>query len=143
MIRPSGGAVSTAAEAAPSLMRAAAVDALARAGVVGSPVLACGGARAAHRVGSAAATARPPCTADVAHAHIAGNDIHYTCARTGRGSRRPSRRLTRRPGFFFQAEDGIRATSVTGVQTCALPICAAKGPAGTNAIRYSRASTTA
>src|SRR5437763_9337958 len=25
--------------------------------------------------------------------------------------------------FFFQAEDGIRATSVTGVQTCALPIC--------------------
>src|SRR5437762_14094820 len=24
--------------------------------------------------------------------------------------------------FFFQAEDGIRATSVTGVQTCALPI---------------------
>ena len=27
--------------------------------------------------------------------------------------------------FFFQAEDGIRDTSVTGVQTCALPICAA------------------
>src|SRR5437764_7840500 len=25
--------------------------------------------------------------------------------------------------FFFQAEDGIRDTSVTGVQTCALPIC--------------------
>src|SRR5437879_8493806 len=25
--------------------------------------------------------------------------------------------------FFFQAEDGIRLTSVTGVQTCALPIC--------------------
>ena len=24
--------------------------------------------------------------------------------------------------FFFQAEDGIRAWSVTGVQTCALPI---------------------
>src|SRR5437762_11634517 len=24
--------------------------------------------------------------------------------------------------FFFQAEDGIRCTSVTGVQTCALPI---------------------
>ena len=23
---------------------------------------------------------------------------------------------------FFQAEDGIRGTSVTGVQTCALPI---------------------
>src|SRR5437879_12679315 len=28
--------------------------------------------------------------------------------------------------FFFQAEDGIRDTSVTGVQTCALPICHAR-----------------
>src|SRR5437762_13972148 len=27
--------------------------------------------------------------------------------------------------FFFQAEDGIRDTSVTGVQTCALPIWSA------------------
>src|SRR5439155_12465919 len=27
-----------------------------------------------------------------------------------------------RPAFFFQAEDGIRAGHVTGVQTCALPI---------------------
>src|SRR5438046_8558594 len=27
--------------------------------------------------------------------------------------------------FFFQAEDGIRDWSVTGVQTCALPICVA------------------
>src|SRR5438093_403974 len=26
------------------------------------------------------------------------------------------------PHFFFQAEDGIRYWSVTGVQTCALPI---------------------
>src|SRR5690349_25166091 len=26
--------------------------------------------------------------------------------------------------FFFQAEDGIRGLYVTGVQTCALPICA-------------------
>src|SRR2546429_4175243 len=25
--------------------------------------------------------------------------------------------------FFFQAEDGIRDVAVTGVQTCALPIC--------------------
>src|SRR5690606_41142204 len=31
--------------------------------------------------------------------------------------------------FFFQAEDGIRDFHVTGVQTCALPICA--GPKGT------------
>src|SRR5215470_10832570 len=27
--------------------------------------------------------------------------------------------------FFFQAEDGIRYATVTGVQTCALPICLA------------------
>src|SRR2546425_11397539 len=27
--------------------------------------------------------------------------------------------------FFFQAEDGIRDKLVTGVQTCALPICSA------------------
>ena len=27
--------------------------------------------------------------------------------------------------FFFQAEDGIRDYDVTGVQTCALPICEA------------------
>src|SRR5437762_11050067 len=32
--------------------------------------------------------------------------------------------------FFFQAEDGIRATSVTGVQTCALPICNAEAALG-------------
>src|SRR2546430_16250527 len=31
--------------------------------------------------------------------------------------------------FFFQAEDGIRDLTVTGVQTCALPISAA-GSAG-------------
>ena len=29
--------------------------------------------------------------------------------------------------IFFQAEDGIRDTSVTGVQTCALPILDASG----------------
>src|SRR5207244_9934203 len=28
--------------------------------------------------------------------------------------------------FFFQAEDGIRDDLVTGVQTCALPICSAR-----------------
>src|SRR5216684_6793149 len=28
--------------------------------------------------------------------------------------------------FFFQAEDGIRDVAVTGVQTCALPICTQK-----------------
>src|SRR6266498_4762688 len=29
--------------------------------------------------------------------------------------------------FFFQAEDGIRDADVTGVQTCALPICTVIG----------------
>src|SRR5690606_41080759 len=29
--------------------------------------------------------------------------------------------------FFFQAEDGIRDFHVTGVQTCALPICTTSG----------------
>src|SRR5690606_21574192 len=32
------------------------------------------------------------------------------------------------PGFFFQAEDGIRDFHVTRVQTCALPICTPRGP---------------
>src|SRR5437764_6305031 len=32
--------------------------------------------------------------------------------------------------FFFKEEDGIRDTSVTGVQTCALPICSRRGPTG-------------
>src|SRR2546421_5656849 len=30
--------------------------------------------------------------------------------------------------FFFQAEDGIRDLIVTGVQTCALPICTQGAP---------------
>src|SRR5690625_7245332 len=32
--------------------------------------------------------------------------------------------------FFFQAEDGIRDGHVTGVQTCALPICLGIGRLG-------------
>src|SRR5947209_9508027 len=35
---------------------------------------------------------------------------------------RPLFPLTK-PTFFFQAADGIRVIGVTGVQTCALPIC--------------------
>src|SRR5882762_4061010 len=35
--------------------------------------------------------------------------------------------------FFFQAEDGIRDSSVTGVQTCALPICPESGKTFTEA----------
>src|SRR5437762_7779077 len=34
--------------------------------------------------------------------------------------------------FFFQAEDGIRDTSVTGVQTCALPISTCVRQPGTD-----------
>src|SRR3989441_8002533 len=40
--------------------------------------------------------------------------------------------------FFFQAEDGIRDKLVTGVQTCALPICA--GSAALSARRGERPS---
>src|SRR5262249_57158095 len=53
------------------------------------------------------------------------------CTRAGRTSRRAL-------FFFFQAEDGIRDWSVTGVQTCALPIYmttlqdTAVGPASQN-----------
>src|SRR5438270_11471988 len=35
-----------------------------------------------------------------------------------------------RPSFFFQAEDGIRDLTVTGVQTCALPISRLLAQAG-------------
>src|SRR2546430_16945364 len=39
--------------------------------------------------------------------------------------------------FFFQAEDGIRDLTVTGVQTCALPICADEiSPASNAAPRW-------
>src|SRR5207248_4266508 len=42
--------------------------------------------------------------------------------------------------FFFQAEDGIRDRTVTGVQTCALPIysrsvCGPHAPAGIDILR--------
>src|SRR5207237_4995873 len=39
-----------------------------------------------------------------------------------RRSRRRRASASPRFFFFFQAEDGIRDSSVTGVQTCALPI---------------------
>src|SRR6266849_4719395 len=37
---------------------------------------------------------------------------------------------SQRPSFFLEAEDGIREPRVTGVQTCALPICQALEDAG-------------
>src|SRR5258708_6931032 len=47
--------------------------------------------------------------------------------------------------FFFQAEDGIRDDLVTGVQTCALPICHAARPpaAGAQAAPKARRSSMA
>src|SRR5437016_6620732 len=39
----------------------------------------------------------------------------------------PPSPATSRKFFFFQAEDGIRDWSVTGVQACALPIAQASG----------------
>src|SRR5437867_258486 len=41
--------------------------------------------------------------------------------------------------FFFQAEDGIRDRTVTGVQTCALPIC--RGGRGSHAVGASAPGT--
>src|SRR2546430_9162332 len=52
---------------------------------------------------------------------------------SGRGTRqldvpsiKPLHALTLYSVFFFQAEDGIRDLTVTGVQTCALPIFSVK-----------------
>src|ERR1017187_4086132 len=42
--------------------------------------------------------------------------------------------------FFFQAEDGIRDTSVTGVQTCALPIYGCYPRSGANERRVGAGS---
>src|SRR2546430_8296338 len=42
--------------------------------------------------------------------------------------------------FFFQAEDGIRDLTVTGVQTCALPISAYNGLIAPSRINLSRVS---
>src|SRR5437762_2913368 len=57
------------------------------------------------------------------------------------GLERPvdSRRLARTT-LLMQAEDGIRGTSVTGVQTCALPICEALHPVGVGVLRGGEAA---
>src|SRR5688572_33185934 len=39
--------------------------------------------------------------------------------------------------FFFQAEDGIRDLTVTGVQTCALPIFQIESPPGAGGVSFS------
>src|SRR5690606_17764651 len=51
------------------------------------------------------------------YARTARASLPRPTARAGCG--RPRRLIF----FFFQAEDGIRGFHVTGVQTCALPIC--------------------
>src|SRR5688572_33507429 len=45
--------------------------------------------------------------------------------------------------FFFQAEDGIRDLTVTGVQTCALPISRACALPGRKCARSSATSSSA
>src|SRR2546430_7894892 len=43
--------------------------------------------------------------------------------------------------FFFQAEDGIRDLTVTGVQTCALPICVTLSRISWRVLRFSPTSS--
>src|SRR5438128_518590 len=47
----------------------------------------------------------------------------FACLVRFESSSVPTTLLTAYDVFFFQAEDGIRDATVTGVQTCALPIC--------------------
>src|SRR5256885_7561570 len=52
------------------------------------------------------------------------DDRHYDLNRRGgHGTGRVTKGASQICFFFFQAEDGIRDYKVTGVQTCALPIC--------------------
>src|SRR6266542_5548503 len=44
--------------------------------------------------------------------------------------------------IFFQAEDGIRDATVTGVQTCALPICRISAAASVVGLRSGSADQT-
>src|SRR5262249_58996385 len=54
------------------------------------------------------------------------------------GSRTPSTARVLWVVFFFQAEDGIRDWSVTGVQTCALPISMLASPVSVNGLLGSK-----
>src|SRR5438874_1288061 len=65
---------------------------------------------------------------DVLHVCVvssAVNEAYYAELPHLRPRRRPEPHRQAQGGFFFQAEDGIRHLYVTGVQTCALPICRA------------------
>src|SRR5258706_8419647 len=73
------------------------------------------------RVRCALLTWRPPCTALI---HPSCSPLPSTKPRPWQAvlGLAPRARMASGSFFFFQAEDGIRDWSVTGVQTCALPI---------------------
>src|SRR5260370_654030 len=56
----------------------------------------------------------------------------YTGPNQSGSERAHAQCLAHAPSFFFQAEDGIRDSSVTGVQTCALPISPFERPRPTS-----------
>src|SRR5260370_31931884 len=61
--------------------------------------------------------------------YISGHsdEPHYYILQAEEGIRDSSETGVQTCDFFFQAEDGIRDSSVTGVQTCALPISTCAG----------------
>src|SRR2546430_1985106 len=86
------------------------VHAATRAEVEGAQSAEVGAAGRWGRMGRAERTAssRAPSPAETPH--------------SARSTTRGNASCQRRSAFFFQAEDGIRDLTVTGVQTCALPI---------------------
>src|SRR2546422_791224 len=60
--------------------------------------------------------------APLAALHSGAPGARLSCGACGRQVRQYET-IRRGLVFFFQAEDGIRDVAVTGVQTCALPIC--------------------
>src|SRR2546430_12413938 len=62
-----------------------------------------------------------------AHAQLPAYDVRAPCILATDASLCPTARFSDIFLFFFQAEDGIRDLTVTGVQTCALPISSGSG----------------
>src|SRR2546430_12517497 len=58
----------------------------------------------------------------VEEAKLQADDQKGPCQQRGRGRNQDLAVVAGDYFFFFQAEDGIRDLTVTGVQTCALPI---------------------
>src|SRR3990167_551156 len=71
-------------------------------------------------------------TDSVASHTLTNTNVTYGTGKINNGaafnSTGDSLRTTTDTDFFFQAEDGIRDLTVTGVQTCALPIFNKKRP---------------